>query len=261
MIDEIRDIDESARAIDSLSAEERKQILSVLRKEKAEKEALKSQRINANPPWRKKITGGHRLKFVLDSGAVKTILPKDALPGMKIDRSKGGSFRVASGDVIPNIGSTKLIGTGALNGNPTKIITQVADITKPLASVDEMVNSGMLVIMHKSGGIAKRFDIETERKIRDLVKGVQGNEVILERSGGAFTFEIDVKSEEEWKDPKRIAKPGTQRMQVDSYSIDKSYYDSLWDEDEYSEMPDLLDPETGEVLKCTPCGVPFFHRP
>ena len=77
-------------------------------------------------PWRKKIQGGHRLKFVLDSGAVKTIVPKDAIPGMKLDKSKGGSFRVANGDVIPNLGFTKLKGTGTLGGSPLQIGTQVA---------------------------------------------------------------------------------------------------------------------------------------
>ena len=48
-------------------------------------------------PWCKKIQGGHRLKFVWNSGAVKTIVPKDAIPCMKLDKSKEGSFRVAKG--------------------------------------------------------------------------------------------------------------------------------------------------------------------
>ena len=104
-----------------------------IRKEKKEKVISTS----SNPPWRKKKSGGQRLKFVLDSGAVKTIIPKDAVPGMRLDKSKGGSFRVASGNVIPNLGSTRLDGTGTLNGSPMKISTQVAEITKPLASVDE----------------------------------------------------------------------------------------------------------------------------
>ena len=43
------------------------------------------------------------MKFVLDSGAVKTIIPKNAISGVKIGRSNGGPFRVASGDVHPNL--------------------------------------------------------------------------------------------------------------------------------------------------------------
>ena len=53
-------------------------------------------------------------------------------------------------------------------------------MTKPLASVDEMVNSGMMVIMNKKGGIAKRVDLEIERTIRDLAKRAGGSEVIVE---------------------------------------------------------------------------------
>ena len=199
--------------------------------------------------WRKKIPGGYRIKFVLDSGAVKTIVPKDAIPGMKLDKTKGGSFRVASGDVIPNLGSTKLKGTGTLGGSPLQVGTQVAEITKPLASVDEMVSSGMMVIMHRSGGIAKRLDPDTERKIRDLVKACKGSEIVLERSGGSFTFEIDVNSEsEEWKTqgPKKAAKVSTRSMDVDETQIEKSYYDALWEE-EYEET------------QCYPC-YSSFHR-
>ena len=137
---------------------------------------------------------------------------------MKVDKSKGGSFHVASGEVLPNLGSTKLEGGGTLSGSPMKIGTPVAETTEPLASVDEMVNSSMLVIMHRSGGIAERLDTDTERKIRDLVKGTQGVEVVLERAGGSFTFEIDVKSDG-WQDPEKIVKASNQKMQVDRVAI------------------------------------------
>ena len=42
-----------------------------------------------------------------------------------------------------------------------KIGTRVAEIAKP---VDEMVSSGMMVIMHRTGGIAKRLSVDTDRK-------------------------------------------------------------------------------------------------
>jgi hypothetical protein len=228
MIDEIQDVD---------AAEDEK-------KKKSELEAKRfaqrgNLRVSIDPkavienalkdkPWRKKIQGGHRLKFVLDSGAVKTIVPKDAIPGMKLDKSKGGSFRAANGEVFPNLGSTKLKGTGTLGGSPLQIGTQVAEITKPLASVDEMVAGGMMVIMHRSGGIVKRLDSESERKIREIVKQVSGSEIILERSGGSFTFEVDVKSEgEEFSTPKKVAKAGTRKMEVDEVQVERSYYDAL----------------------------------
>jgi hypothetical protein len=227
MIEELQDVDVAGR---ELSEQERMEVLNVIRKSKAETPISNPiAKPTSTPTWRKKIYGGHRLKFVLDSGAVKTIVPKDAIPGLTVDKSKGGSFRVASGEVLPNLGSTKIKGVGALSGSPMTIGTQVAEITKPLASVDEMVTNGMMVIMHRTGGIAKRLDIETERKIRDLVKSNQGHEVVLERAGGSFTFEIDVKSEE-WQDPKKAAKAGAQKMQVDEVSIVKSFFDCLWEE-------------------------------
>ena len=110
-----------------------------------------------------------------------------------------------------------------------QIGTQVADVTKPLASVDEMVAGGMMVIMHRSGGIAKRFDSDSERRIRDIVKQNSGREIVFERSGGSFTFEIDVKSEgERWSTQnKEPARAGTRNMEVDAVVGVQSYYDAL----------------------------------
>ena len=168
------------------------------------------------------------------------------LPGMKVDKSKEGSCVVASGEVLPNLSSTKLKGVGTLSGSPMTIWTQVAEITKPLAPIDEMLANGMMVIMHRSGGIAKRLDIETERKIRDIVEGAQGNEVVLERAGGSFTFEIDVKSHG-WHEPRKLARTSNQRMQVDEVAIN-SYSGALWEEPEHEE------------LECGNCES-TFHRP
>lgn len=91
-----------------------------------------------------------------------------------------------------------------------------------------------MVIMHRSGGIGKRLDIETERKTRDLVKGIQGSDVVLQRAGGSFAFEINVKSDG-WQRPRRPAKTSNQRMQVDKVAI-TSYFDALWEEPQYEEL-------------------------
>ena len=54
--------------------------------------------------------------------------------------------------------------------------------------------------MHRSGGIAKRLGSDTDMEIRDLAKSSNGSEIVLERSGGSFTFEVDVKAEREgWR--------------------------------------------------------------
>ena len=113
-----------------------------------------------------------------------------------------------------------------------------------------MATSGMMVTMHKTGGIAKRLTPSSERAIADIMRSERGNEVILERAGGAFTFEVDVKAKElgEWEKPKRPARAGNQRMDVDRTEINNSYYDPLWDEEECDE------------IQCTPCES-YFHRP
>ena len=65
---------------------------------------------------------------------------------------------------------TKIEGRGILKGSTMKIVSQVAKIAKPLSSVDEMVTWGMVNIMRRTGGIGERFDIDTKRGIRDLVR-------------------------------------------------------------------------------------------
>ena len=133
-----------------------------------------------------------------------------------------------------------MIGAG-LNGLPVslhllgdatpQVGTQVAEITKPLASVDRMVASGMMVIMHRSGAIAKRLGSDTERKIRDLVKSCKGSEIVFERSGGSFAFEIGVKSEgKDWHATKKTVKASTRSMKVDGVVGVPSYCDAIWEE-------------------------------
>ena len=59
--------------------------------------------------------------------------------------------------MIPNLGSTVVGCKIARNGNQVKFTAQVADVTKPLASVDEMVEAGSLVVLHKNGGVSKKL--------------------------------------------------------------------------------------------------------
>ena len=89
----------------------------------------------------------------------------------------------------------------------------------------------------------KRLDIGTERKIRDLIKSNQGNEVILERQGASFTFKMDANSADVWqtRPPKKTVKASSRGMEVDEVAIVKSYSDSFWEDPEYSK------------LRCGPC--------
>ena len=112
------------------------------------------------------------------------------------------------------MGPTKLKGKGTLSGSLVENCARVAEITKPLASVDEIINSGMMVSMHKTGEIAKRLDLEVEKENQGLREGRGGSEVILERAEGPSTFEVDQKSEEggKFQIPRKTAKANQLRM-------------------------------------------------
>ena len=69
------------------------------------------------------------------------------------------------------------------------ITNKNVEITKPSASVDGMVKRGVMAIMLRRGGMAKRLEIKTESKIRALAKAGKGNEVILNtRSGSGIVY-------------------------------------------------------------------------
>ena len=61
------------------------------------------------------------------------------------------------------------------------------------------------------------------------MKSTCGNEVILERAGGSFTFEIAVKADKQqgWQSPKKTAKASTQNMDSDETANEKSYCDAV----------------------------------
>ena len=101
---------------------------------------------------------------------------------------------MANGHLIPNLGETELRGSGAINSHPMKLRTQVAEVTKPLAAAAEYVDAGKTIILHRTRGIIKKLSHQAEKAIRDIVKADEGPETILERRGGAFTFDIDVNS-------------------------------------------------------------------
>ena len=91
----------------------------------------------------------------------------------------------------------------------------------------------------------KRLSPDTERKIRDLVKSERGPEIVLERRGGAFTFDIDIKDEKkskvpdaEWKTPKNPVKPsGNRKMDVDAAAgVPGNRYEALWNDEDDDEM-------------------------
>ena len=164
---------------------------------------------------------------------------------------------MANGTLIDNLGETKIKGTGVANGNQVEITSQVADVTKPLASATEMTDHGNLVVLHKTGGIVKKLSEKTVKEIRDVIKAEEGPELILERRGGAFVFDVDVKSEEEqeWKSkedaPRRFVRSSraqSNHMEVDMAGDRGNRFEALW-----SDEPDL---DEKECMECNPS----FHR-
>ena len=189
----------------------------------------------------------------MDSGAAKTIVPRDAIPGMKLSKSKGGCFRMANGNIIPNLGEAEITGSGSLNTHPHKFGTQVADVTKPLAAASEAVDGGRTIILHRTGGIVKKLNHESEKKIRDIIKAEEGPEVILERKGGGFTYYVDAKREKssmntsgtytsgtnssgtsnQWETPKKtVRRSGNQGDKMEIDVVDRNQFDPLWEDDE-----------------------------
>ena len=145
-------------------------------------------------------------------------------------------------------------GLGALNNHPQKFGTQVPDVTKPLADATEAVDGGRTIILHRTGGIVKKLSHESVEKIQDIIKAEEGPKIILERRGGAFTFDIDVKSGEssnqQWQTPKKTVKAQSNRgnhMEIDM--ADKNMFDPLSDDE-------------SETLQCGTCHPgERFHWP
>ena len=77
---------------------------------------------------------------------------------------------------------------------------------------------------------------ESEKKIRDIIKAEEGPEVILERRGGGFTFDIDVQSEKsdisnQWQTPKETVRAtGNRGNEMDIDVAGKNRFDPLWDD-------------------------------
>ena len=162
---------------------------------------------------------------------------------------------MANGNIIPNLGESDIKGLGALNSHPQKFVTQVADVTKPLAAASEAVDAGRTIILHRTGGIVKKLSHESEKKIRDIIKAEEGPGVILERRGGGFKFDIDVKGEKseatnQWETRKKTVKAASnQGNKMDIDVADKNRFDPMWDDEE-------------DAIQCNECNQSGrFHRP
>ena len=192
---------------------------------------LKSQGLE--PGYRKKIKDGYRLTFVMDSGAVKTIVPPDALPKLDIKKTAntGKTFRVANGQEIPNLGETIITGTNPTYGGRMKFTSQVAGIVKPLASANEMVDAGNLILLYREGGAIKKLTPEDLSKILKIIRDAPGAVVPIRRQAGSFNVEIDIKDDptgvSDWTMAKKTVRPKDQLSKMEVDFISRNTFDDL----------------------------------
>ena len=141
--------------------------------------------------------------MVMDSGAVKTIVPRRTIPGMKVEITKdtGKNFRAANGGLIPNEGQTKI--KGKTRAGDLKLIAQVAETTKPLAAASEIVDAGNWIILNKKGGIIKGITNEVGKEIMELLKKNKGPVVPIKRKNNQFVMELWVPQEDGWSNPSK----------------------------------------------------------
>ena len=129
---------------------------------------------------------------------------------MKIKQTKnsGRTFRVANGQEVPNQGETKIKGQSD-EGQAMLVTAQAAEITKPLAAANDMVDADNFVIMHKDGGVIQKLNEDEKKAIMKIIEGSKGPSVPTKRKGGAFVIEIHVMKdpEEGFSPAKKIFKP------------------------------------------------------
>ena len=121
--------------------------------------------VDATPPpenlcplgeWKQKAGEWTRLRSVVDSGAVASVIPPTAFPEYGSHPSpgsrRGQKFTSASGGTIANEGEQVLPAVTA-GGAPTRIKKQLAAVSLPLCSVGEYCDAGNRVIFGRSGGV------------------------------------------------------------------------------------------------------------
>ena len=80
------------------------------------------------------------------------------LPNVKIEDSEGSlrgqKFTSASKHKLKNLGQQKILACSE-EGDELEVLSQIADVSKPLVSVSSICERGNRVIFGKSGGVVK----------------------------------------------------------------------------------------------------------
>ena len=92
-------------------------------------------------PWVTEQDGWICLKSMMDSGCVDFVMPPNLLPDKPIRDSagsrRGQHYTVANGRELPNMGEREL-DVVTDGGGTLQVTYQVAEVTRPLASVSEI---------------------------------------------------------------------------------------------------------------------------
>ena len=101
-----------------------------------------------------------RVESVVDSGASAPVAPPTMLPGVPIAPSEGSKrgqqYTSASKHRLKNLGQQQ-ISACTEDGDPTSVLFQIADVSKPLVSVSSICERGNRVIFGRSGGVVKNL--------------------------------------------------------------------------------------------------------
>ena len=101
-----------------------------------------------------------KVESVVDSGASAPVAPPSMLPNVKVRPSEGSkrgqTFTSASKHKLNNLGEQRAKAYTEA-GEPTEVLFQVADVSKPLVSVSAICERGNRVIFGKSGGVVQNL--------------------------------------------------------------------------------------------------------
>ena len=118
------------------------------------------------------------VEAVLDSGAEESVSPPRFFPGPVVPSKMsqaGGSYRVANGQRVPNIGQ-QAVHFETDEGQAAGMMFQTAEIERPLISASQLAASGNSVVFNQQGGT--------------IVHEKSGRRTVLHKRGGIYVLRM-----------------------------------------------------------------------
>ena len=133
------------------------------------------------PAWRVGEGSHWKVKMIVDSGAVTSVVPTNLVPGINYTETEktrqGLHYRVANGGRVPNRGEVAIEGTTA-EGQGIKLKGQVTDVEKPFISTKEIVLAGNRIVHELNN---------------DYIENVRtGKRVRIDNVGGEYTITVQI---------------------------------------------------------------------